>query len=120
MIRGTEAIALIRSEERATIDGHEAIERLETDRQRLVEENARLRQELRDHATVEHFGNGCAGAPPHGSLSDRVGAFERRLIEEALTATGGIRSQAARLLRTTERILSYRIRRYGIDCRRFR
>jgi transcriptional regulator with GAF, ATPase, and Fis domain len=115
MIRGADALPLSRDDA-----AHEApAEALERDRQRLLEENARLRQELRDHATVEHFGN-ARGNSPHGSLADRVGAFERRLIEEALTVTGGIRSQAARLLRTTERILSYRIRRYGIDIRRFR
>jgi Nif-specific regulatory protein len=55
-----------------------------------------------------------------GSLSDLVGTFERDLIEDALKTARGSRAQAARLLKTTERILSYRIRRYGIDCRRFR
>lgn len=58
------------------------------------------------------------GAP--ASLADLVGTFEQGLIEEALRAARGSRAHAARLLRTTERILSYRIRRYGIDPARFR
>jgi Nif-specific regulatory protein len=49
-----------------------------------------------------------------------VGNYERRIIEDALEATRGNRAQAARLLRTTERILGYRLRQYGIDTSRYR
>jgi Nif-specific regulatory protein len=55
-----------------------------------------------------------------GSLADLVGAFERNLIEDTLKTAGGSRVRAAELLQTTERILGYRIRNYGIDCKRFR
>ena len=55
-----------------------------------------------------------------GSLASLVAAFERDLIEDSLKTAGGSRAKAARLLQTTERILGYRIRQYGIDCRRFR
>jgi Nif-specific regulatory protein len=55
-----------------------------------------------------------------GSLAETVGNFERALIEDTLRSTRGNRTRAARLLKTTERILNYRIRRYGIDCDRFR
>src|SRR5690606_4571261 len=55
-----------------------------------------------------------------GSLADIVGNFERSLIEQTLRATAGNRSKAARALKTTERILNYRIRRYQIDCEQFR
>jgi Nif-specific regulatory protein len=44
-----------------------------------------------------------------------VEAFERSLIEDALRSTGGNRSRAARLLNTTDRVISYKIKKYGID-----
>jgi hypothetical protein len=55
-----------------------------------------------------------------GPLSERVAAYERGLIEEALASTRGRRAEAARRLQVTERILRYRIERYGIDHTRFR
>lgn len=54
------------------------------------------------------------------SLAHLVALFEKRLIEEALRATRGNRAKAARLLRTTERIVGYRVRQYGIDWRAHR
>jgi Nif-specific regulatory protein len=48
-----------------------------------------------------------------------VAAFERDLIQDALKSTRGNRARAARLLQTTERILGYKVRKYGIDCARF-
>jgi Nif-specific regulatory protein len=54
------------------------------------------------------------------SLEETVGAFERDLIQDALKSARGNRSRAARLLQTTERILSYKVRKYGIDAARFR
>ena len=54
------------------------------------------------------------------SLSGAVQAFERSLIENALRSTDGNRSRAARLLSTTERVLSYKARKYGIDPARLR
>lgn len=54
------------------------------------------------------------------SLAERVARYEQSLIEDALRATGGNQARAARLLRTTERILGYRVQRYGIDCSRYR
>jgi Nif-specific regulatory protein len=55
-----------------------------------------------------------------GSLGEAVAAFESNLIQDALKTTRGNRARAARLLSTTERIINYKIRRYGIDPRRFR
>jgi Nif-specific regulatory protein len=49
------------------------------------------------------------------SLSTAVEAFERSLIEDALKTTRGNRSKAARLLSTTERVISYKVKKYGID-----
>jgi Nif-specific regulatory protein len=54
------------------------------------------------------------------SLDQAVGAFEKDLIQDALKTTRGNRARAARLLDTTERILGYKVKKYEIDCRRFR
>jgi len=53
------------------------------------------------------------------SLSDAVAGFEKDLIQDALKTTRGNRAKAARLLDTTERVLNYKVRKYGIDARRF-
>jgi len=62
----------------------------------------------------------ASGTVVSGSLAEAVAAFESNLIQDALKTTRGNRASAARLLSTTERIISYKIRRYGIDPRRFR
>jgi Nif-specific regulatory protein len=54
------------------------------------------------------------------SLDQAVGSFEKDLIQDALKTARGNRARAARLLDTTERILGYKVRKYEIDCRRFR
>src|SRR4029434_3487932 len=54
------------------------------------------------------------------SLKDAVAGYERDLIIDALKTTRGNRAKAARLLDTTERILNYKVRGYGIDVRRFK
>ena len=54
------------------------------------------------------------------SLEGAVGAYESDLIQDALKTTRGNRKRAAQLLDTTERILGYKVRKYGIDCGRFR
>ncbi len=53
------------------------------------------------------------------SLSDAVAGFEKDLIQDALKSSRGNRAKAARLLDTTERVLNYKVRKYGIDARRF-
>jgi Nif-specific regulatory protein len=53
-------------------------------------------------------------------LDQAVGSYERDLIQDALKSARGNRSKAARLLQTTERIMGYKIRKYGIDPGRFR
>jgi Nif-specific regulatory protein len=57
----------------------------------------------------------AAGPLVSASLGSAVEAFERSLIEDALRSTGGNRSRAARLLNTTDRVISYKIKKYGID-----
>ena len=61
----------------------------------------------------------ATGTMPRTSLEENVAAFERDLIQDALKSTRGNRARAARLLQTTERILGYKVRKYGIDCGRF-
>jgi len=54
------------------------------------------------------------------SLAAQVEALEKELITEALIATRGNQSAAAKYLDTSLRILGYKIRRYGIDPKAFR
>jgi Nif-specific regulatory protein len=61
-----------------------------------------------------------SGTLPEGSLAAAVEQFERDIIADALKSTRGNRAKAARLLNTTERIIGYKIKKYGIDCSRFR
>jgi transcriptional regulator with GAF, ATPase, and Fis domain len=72
-----------------------------------------------DHADdqsspVDTAGAGCE------SLHDKVEEFERDLIMRALEIAGGNKAKAARSLRITERIMGLRVRKYGIDPKRFR
>jgi Nif-specific regulatory protein len=61
-----------------------------------------------------------SGTLPRRSLSTAVESYEKDLILDALKSARGNRAKAARLLDTTERILGYKVVRYGIDPRRFR
>jgi Nif-specific regulatory protein len=61
----------------------------------------------------------ASGTITRVSLSDAVAGFEKDLIQDALKSTRGNRAKAARLLDTTERVLNYKVRKYGVDVRRF-
>ncbi|HJU55451.1 MAG TPA: sigma 54-interacting transcriptional regulator [Pyrinomonadaceae bacterium] len=54
------------------------------------------------------------------SLDAAVEAYERDIIQDALKTTRGNRKRAAKLLDTTERIIGYKVKKYEIDCERFR
>ncbi len=54
------------------------------------------------------------------SLADAVAAYEKTLIQDALKTARGNCSKAAKLLRSTERIISYKVRKFAIDPERFR
>jgi len=60
------------------------------------------------------------GTMAHVSLGDAMEAYEKDLIQDALKSTHGVRSKAARLLQTTDRIFNYKVRKYAIDWRRFK
>jgi Nif-specific regulatory protein len=64
--------------------------------------------------TAESTGTGT-----NRSLQELVEAVEKDALQDALKSARGNRATAARLLRTTRRILNYRLRNYGIDWRRF-
>jgi Nif-specific regulatory protein len=54
------------------------------------------------------------------SLDSSVAAFERDLIQDALKSNKGNIAKTARALGSTQRILGYKIKKYGIDTMRFR
>ena len=62
----------------------------------------------------------ASGTVMRVSLKDAVSGYEKDLIQDALKTTRGNCAKAARMLDTTERIVSYKVRQYGIDARRFR
>jgi Nif-specific regulatory protein len=62
----------------------------------------------------------ASGTVTRVSMREAVAAYERDLILDALKTTRGNRAKAARLLDTTQRILNYKVRNYGIDVRRFK
>ena len=54
------------------------------------------------------------------SLAHQVENFEQELIIDALKKTRGIKAKASQYLSTTERILGYKMKRYGIEYKQFR
>ena len=54
------------------------------------------------------------------ALDDAVAAYEKDLLQDALKSARGNRAKAARLLRTTERIVNYKVRKLEIDWKRFK
>jgi Nif-specific regulatory protein len=62
----------------------------------------------------------ASGTVTRVSLKDAVTAYEKDLLQDALKTTRGNCAKAARLLDTTERIVNYKVRIYGLDVKRFR
>jgi Nif-specific regulatory protein len=60
-----------------------------------------------------------SGTGSNLSLKEMVEAVEKDALQDALKSARGNRATAARLLRTTRRILNYKLKNYGIDARRF-
>ena len=48
------------------------------------------------------------------SLKEKVKGLEREAIISALKECNGVRSRAARMLGITERMIGYKIKKYGI------
>ena len=72
------------------------------------------------HLPVAIQSSGDSAAVPTLGLSEALEAYERDLLQDALRQARGVRSQAARLLMTSERVFSYRIRKHRIDARSFK
>jgi Nif-specific regulatory protein len=62
----------------------------------------------------------ASGTVMSTSLAEAVQAYEKDVIQDALKTTRGNCAKAARMLTTTERIISYKVKKYGIDCTRFK
>jgi len=62
----------------------------------------------------------ASGTITRTTLGEALAAYEKDLILDALKTTRGVRAKAARLLNTTDRIFNYKVRKYGIDWRRFK
>jgi len=62
----------------------------------------------------------ASGTVVRVSLSEAIASYEKDLIQDALKTTRGNCSRAARLLSSTERVLNYKVKKYAIDCGRFR
>ncbi len=54
-----------------------------------------------------------------GSLEHRVDSYERDLIRDALKSSRGNMAAAARVLQATQRIISYKVKKHGIDPKRY-
>ena len=61
-----------------------------------------------------------SGTPAAGSLQQRLDAIEHEMIIEALKRTKGNMSKAASQLGLTERIMGLRVKKFGIDYRKYR
>jgi Nif-specific regulatory protein len=62
----------------------------------------------------------ASGTVQTTSLKEAMDAFEKDALQDALKSARGNRAKAARLLSTTERIFNYRVRKLGIDWKRFK
>jgi Nif-specific regulatory protein len=62
----------------------------------------------------------ASGTITNLSLDEAVEAYEKDLLQDALKTTRGNRAKAAKLLHSTERVIGYKVKKYDIDCRRFR
>ncbi|HED31396.1 MAG TPA: GAF domain-containing protein [Prosthecochloris aestuarii] len=61
-----------------------------------------------------------SGTPATGSLQQRLDAIEHEMIIEALKRTKGNMSKAARELGLSERVMGLRVKKFGIDFRKYR
>ena len=62
----------------------------------------------------------ASGTQIQGGLEELLANYERELLLEGLKMARGNRAKAARALGITERLMGLRVKKYGIDSRRFR
>ena len=70
-------------------------------------------------AALEEYFKDLDGEPPHAMYDMLIQCVEKPLLQFVMNHAGGNQSKAAMRLGTTKRILSYRVRKYGIDLGRF-
>ena len=51
----------------------------------------------------------------HSSLTERVATFEKQMLQNALQDQGGVQIKAAQALGISERVLRYKLRKYGME-----
>ncbi|HNR13857.1 MAG TPA: helix-turn-helix domain-containing protein, partial [Thermodesulfobacteriota bacterium] len=61
----------------------------------------------------------ASGTTHTGSLPEALENLERELLLDALKSSRGNKAKAARTLGISERLMGLRVKRYGIDPRRF-
>jgi Nif-specific regulatory protein len=61
----------------------------------------------------------ASGVLDTNSLKYRVDAYERDLIRDALKSTRGNMAATARVLKSTPRIIAYKVEKYGIDPKKY-
>ena len=61
-----------------------------------------------------------SGTPASGSLQQRLDAIEHEMIIEALKRTKGNMAKAASQLGLTERVIGLRVKKFGIDYKKYR
>ena len=62
----------------------------------------------------------ASGTKPKGTLTSALEGVERELLLEALKSSRGNMSKAAKSLGITERMMGIRVKKYGIDPKRFK
>lgn len=62
----------------------------------------------------------ASGTEMKAGLQELLANYERELLLEALKMSRGNRAKAARALGISERLMGLRVKKQGIDCRRFR
>jgi len=62
----------------------------------------------------------ASGTGHKGGLRESLDNLERELLLDALKSSRGNMAKAARELGITERVMGLRVKKHGIDCRRFR
>jgi Nif-specific regulatory protein len=62
----------------------------------------------------------ATGTTHRGSLQESLDELEKELLLDALKSARGNMAKAARSLDLTERVMGLRVRRYGIQPKRFR
>lgn len=73
--------------------------------------------DLEDLPAAVRPGERSADQPESQRLPDILGHIERQTIREALERCGGVQTQAAEALGISERVLRYKMKKYGLESR---